>query len=299
LAVRPRLGCPRRARAMPIQSGKYSWAPVAQGDEEAELRVVIPVEDTVKAKDCDISIGKKKLKAGVKGQEPIIDDAFFKEVEPEDSSWEIDTVDGKRSIVLTIAKKSKWDQWEYLVKAEDIPGDSTVTTKVFFDVSIDGAEAGRIVMGLYGNQVPRTVDNFRALCTGEKGEGKAGKPLHFKGCAFHRIIPGFMCQGGDFTHGDGTGGESIYGEKFADENFKLKHTKPGLLSMANAGKNTNGSQFFITVKDTPHLDGKHVVFGEVLKGYAEVVKKMEDVGASSGTPSKKVVIEDCGELAPE
>jgi len=284
---------------MPIQSGKYSWAPVAHGDELAELRVVIPIEDTVKAKDCDISIGKKKLKAGVKGQDPIIDDDFFKEVEPDDSSWEIDKVDGKRSIVLTIAKKSKWDQWEYLVKAEDIPGDSTVTTKVFFDVSIDGAEAGRIVMGLYGNQVPRTVDNFRALCTGEKGEGKAGKPLHFKGCAFHRIIPGFMCQGGDFTHGDGTGGESIYGEKFEDENFKLKHPKPGLLSMANAGKNTNGSQFFLTVKETPHLDGKHVVFGEVLKGYADVVKKIEEVGASSGTPSKKVVIEDCGELAPE
>merc|ERR1712228_25571 len=151
-------------------------------------------------------------------------------------------------------------------------------------------------MGLYGNQVPKTAENFRSLCTGEKGNGTSEKPLHFKGCAFHRIIPSFMCQGGDFTHGDGTGGESIYGDKFPDENFKLKHTKPGLLSMANAGKNTNGSQFFITVKETPHLDGKHVVFGEVLEGYAEVVKKMEDVGSSSGTPNKKVVIEDCGML---
>merc|ERR1711897_34175 len=138
--------------------------------------------------------------------------------------------------------------------------------------------------------VPKTCENFRALGTGEKGYG-------YKGSTFHRVIPNFMCQGGDFTAGDGTGGESIYGEKFADENFKLKHVKPGLLSMANAGKNTNGSQFFITVKETPHLDGKHVVFGEVLEGYDEVVKKMEDMGSSSGTVSKKVVIEDCGVLS--
>merc|ERR1712107_25732 len=131
---------------------------------------------------------------------------------------------------------------------------------------------------------------------GEKGEGKCGKQLHFKDCIFHRVIPGFMSQGGDFTCGDGTGGESIYGEKFADENFKIKHTKPGLLSMANAGKNTNGSQFFITVKDTPHLDGKHVVFGEVLEGYDEVVKKVEGLGSAEGKPSQKVAIEDCGLL---
>merc|ERR1712083_1138392 len=126
--------------------------------------------------------------------------------------------------------------------------------------------------------------------------GKSGKPLHYKGCSFHRIIPEFMCQGGDFTNGDGTGGESIYGEKFEDENFKIKHTKPGLLSMANAGKATNGSQFFLTVKETPHLDGKHVVFGEVPEGYDKVVKPMEEVGSASGSTSKKVVIEDCGVL---
>lgn len=276
-----------------MQPGKYSWT----GDDESEeVRVVVPIEEGIKAKDCNINIGKKALKVGVKGQEPVIDDAFLKDCNADDSSWEIEKVDGKRCIVVTIIKKSKWDKWEYLVKAEDIPGDSTVTVKVFFDITGGEEKLGRIVMGLYGNQVPKTVENFRALCTGEKGNGTQGKPLHFKGCIFHRIIPEFMCQGGDFTHGDGTGGESIYGEKFNDENFKLKHTKPGLLSMANAGKNTNGSQFFITVKETPHLDGKHVVFGEVLEGYSEVVKKMEALGSSSGTTSKEVKIDDCGVL---
>lgn len=244
----------------------------------------------------DIKIGKKTLKVGIKGQDPIIDDATWKECDPDESAWEIDNDQGKRCVVLTLFKKSKWDRWEHLVKCEDVPGDTTVTHKVFFDISMDGENVGRIVMGLYGNQVPKTVENFRCLCTGEKGEGKAGKPLHYKGCGFHRIIPSFMCQGGDFTAGNGTGGESIYGEKFKDENFKLKHVKPGLLSMANAGKDTNGSQFFVTTKSTPHLDGKHVVFGEVIEGYEEVVKKMEDVGSSGGTPSQTVVIEDCGVL---
>ncbi|CAN8267809.1 unnamed protein product [Cochlearia groenlandica] len=169
---------------------------------------------------------------------------------------------------------------------------------VFLDVSIDGEPLERIVIELFAHVVPKTAENFRALCTGEAGVGKTtGKPLHFKGSYFHRVIKGFMAQGGDFSNGNGTGGESIYGGKFSDESFKLDHDGSGVLSMANCGPNTNGSQFFILFKRQPHLDGKHVVFGKVVKGI-EVVKKMELVGTSDGKPTSPVKIIDCGEMSP-
>ncbi|WP_411085935.1 peptidylprolyl isomerase [Streptomyces sp. 061-3] len=165
-----------------------------------------------------------------------------------------------------------------------------MTTKVFFDITINDEPAGRITFNLFDDVVPKTTENFRALATGEKGFG-------YKGSSFHRVIPDFMLQGGDFTSGDGRGGKSIYGEKFADENFKLTHTKPGLLSMANAGPNSNGSQFFITTIVTSWLDGKHVVFGEVDgQESMDLVKKIEGYGSQSGKTRAKVTIADCGVL---
>ena len=170
--------------------------------------------------------------------------------------------------------------------------------KVFFDVTIGGQNAGRVTIELFADKCPKTAENFRALCTGEKGVGKSGKPLHYKGSSFHRVISDFMAQGGDFTAGNGTGGESIYGMKFPDENFTAKHTRRGDLSMANAGPNTNGSQFFLTFISCDWLNGKHTVFGTCCDDDStkKVLDALESVGSSSGATRAPCVIADCGQL---
>lgn len=203
-------------------------------------------------------------------------------------------VKAKAAYGNVFSKLSVYDDKPKLVSA---PGSDPNNPKVYFDISIGGESKGRIIMVLYADTTPKTAENFRQLCTGECADlASTGQKKYYKGCSFHRVIPNFMIQGGDFTRGDGTGGESIYGEKFADENFVAKHTGPGLLSMANAGPGTNGSQFFITSKDTPHLDGKHVVFGRVIEGM-DVFRMIEDTPTGdSDRPVADCIIEDCGQL---
>lgn len=182
--------------------------------------------------------------------------------------------------------------------SEEVTGEVAreVTHRVYLDVTIDGQQAGRIVVGLYGNVVPKTAENFRALCTGEKGKGSSGKNLHYKGIPFHRIISGFMIQGGDIIRKDGKGKVSIYGGTFPDENFIVKHSHAGIVSMANSGPNTNGCQFFITTVKASWLDGEHVAFGKVIQGMDTVYAIEGGAGTYNGKPRKKVLIADSGEI---
>ncbi|MCJ1415508.1 Peptidyl-prolyl cis-trans isomerase H [Xylographa parallela] len=179
--------------------------------------------------------------------------------------------------------------------ADDVGAPTTPNPVVFFDITLGGESLGRIKMELFANVTPKTAENFRQFCTGET-KNSQGRPQGYKGCRFHRVIPNFMIQGGDFLNGDGSGSTSIYGTKsFADENFILKHDTAGLLSMANSGPNSNGSQFFITTTPTPFLNNKHVVFGKVVDGM-DVVRKIENTRTRSERPVSDVVVSMCGEM---
>ena len=264
-------------------------------DENDRCVITMPIDEDVRSRDVEFSLARNVLTLGIKGAPLAIDaELLWGRVLADDAFWEISTseVDAPRCIVLEL-KKRDMGRWEYLLKAQYAPPDDTPTVRTYMEIAVDGESVGRVEFGLFGNQVPRTVENFRCLCTGEKGMGAGGAPLSFVGSPFHRIIPGFMLQGGDTTSGDGTGGESIFGGKFEDESFGVRHERAGRLSMANSGPDSNGSQFFITVAPAPWLDGKHVVFGEVLAGM-EVVRDIEALGTEEGKPSKQVTITACG-----
>eukprot|EP00913_Durusdinium_trenchii_P019724 g18542.t1 len=253
------------------------------------------------------------LKAGLVPEKGglVINDKVLYEVDVSDSYFTLDDGEyGERCIVIWLEKRTREQNWyaydrfepvseRFLLEGEKKKAELKfeITQKCFFDVEIDEKKMGRIVFGLYGDIMPRTVENFKCLCTGEKGTSEStGEPLHYKGTRFHRVIPGFCIQGGQtFENEEGSGGESIYGPTFEDENLRMKFTNKGLIAMANGGPNTNGSQFFITTAKAEHLNFKSVGFGEVLDGY-EVVQAIESLGTVDGEPEENAVIVDCGTM---
>ncbi|GBF90434.1 hypothetical protein Rsub_03430 [Raphidocelis subcapitata] len=287
--ARPSRACFRpRALLKTAPDCRPTWS---QDTEEVTLRIPVPSE--VRGKDVKFEAHPRRLALSVAGRELVwggLEGAA--EIDPDATFWTLESEGGQKFVVATLGKKrSGHDSWLHLLES-DRP-DTTVTHRVFLDVSA-GGRSGRLVLGLFGNIAPRTVENFRALCTGEKGAGKVAEALHLKGSPWHRIIPGFMAQGGDITQGNGMGGESIYGETFEDEPFQATHSGRGALAMANAGPNTNGSQFYLTFGPQPHLDGKHVVFGQVEAGW-DALALLEGLGSGGGTPTAPAVISDCGE----
>eukprot|EP01025_Chloroclados_australasicus_P022400 TRINITY_DN23111_c0_g1_i1.p1 TRINITY_DN23111_c0_g1~~TRINITY_DN23111_c0_g1_i1.p1 ORF type:complete len:375 (+),score=62.16 TRINITY_DN23111_c0_g1_i1:68-1126(+) len=271
---------------------------VVWGQDTDEVFIGVPIEDNIHKNDIYFEIHPKRLKLHVKNEmmlEGSLEDVGL--INKDGCFWVIEERDGLRMIVIYLQKHEMgYQNWQEIL--EGAGADTTITDKVFLNIQIGEQDFGKIIIGLYGKEVPLTVKNFKCLCTGEKGVGQSGKELHFKNSIFHRIIPQFMAQGGDFVNGDGTGGESIYGDIFDDEKLRIKHDKAGLLSMANKGPDTNSSQFFILFEAAPHLDDNHVVFGEVLSGM-ENVRQLEGAGAEDGTPKRECKITDCGVIQSE
>lgn len=295
----------------PIHGPGYYWT---LSKCTGAVLIYVPIADDVNPKDVIFDCRDFTLKVGTTPEKGglVINDKVLYKVDIEESYFILDTGEfDERCIVVWLYKLTREQDWyaydrfepvseRFLLEGEKKRADLTfkVTHKAFLDVEIDKKPMGRIVLGLYGDIAPRTVENFRCLCTGEKGKSSVtGSPLHYKGTKFHRVIPGFCIQGGQtFENDDGSGGESIYGMTFEDENLRVKFKKHGMLAMANGGSDTNGSQFFITTVKADHLSHKCVGFGEVLEGM-EVVQAIESVGTDEGETSRDVVISGCGELA--
>eukprot|EP01026_Neomeris_dumetosa_P078548 TRINITY_DN8502_c0_g2_i3.p1 TRINITY_DN8502_c0_g2~~TRINITY_DN8502_c0_g2_i3.p1 ORF type:complete len:356 (+),score=53.95 TRINITY_DN8502_c0_g2_i3:118-1185(+) len=290
----------RARKSYQVQSllKKKAGLEVIWGQDTVEVFIGVPVDLGVHKRDINFEIHPKRLKLYVKNEmmlEGSLEDVG--DIDKNYCFWTVEERDGIRMVVIYIKKAEMGhNSWQALLESE-VP-DTTITTNVYLNIEIAGQNCGKIVIGLFGNEVPKTVENFRCLCTGEKGVGSQGKELTYKGSKFHRIIDGFMAQGGDITHGDGTGGESIYGDQFEDERMFIEHTQPGLVSMANKGPDTNSSQFFIVFDEAPHLDNNHVVFGEVVQGM-QIVSRLEGIGSEDGTPKAEAVITDCGEVQNE
>ena len=250
---------------------------------ESSITVAAPVAEGTSTKQINVDYpSRSSIVAKVKG-DTIIEGELGGDIDRDDSFWSLE----ENQLVLDVQKASgSREYWDGFLKDEGDAAKATVTDKVFFDIAVDGVDKGRVEFGLFGDDVPLTVKNFVSLCEGFEG-------MSYKNSPFHRIIPGFCCQGGDVTSGDGTGGVSIYGGAFADEAFPFSHADRGLLSMANSGPDSNKSQFFVTLGDCTWLDGKHVVFGRVLKG-AEVFEELEQLGDSSGAVSAEAVVAACG-----
>lgn len=278
-----------------LKEGSALKKSVAWHQNTDEVFIQVPVDSDIRGKDISLEIKPKRLKLALKSSGDVLLEGTMADVAVDDSFWtlETDASTGSKHVSITLAKKTMgYASWENILESEKV--EAVVTDRAFFEIKIGDRVVGKILIGLFGGLVPRTVQNFKALCTGEKGQGPSGKPLHYKGTPFHRVISDFMAQGGDTTQGNGFGGESIYGEKFEDENFKLKHDARGLLAMANAGPGTNGSQFYILFNPQPHLDGKHVVFGKIEAGL-DILGRIEQVASESGEPSLPVTISDSGD----
>lgn len=260
-----------------------------------EVLLRVPIDEGVQGRDVHFEVHPARLRLAVNDQVLLEGDFGGHQIALDGCFWSIESEGDQRFVEITIEKGAD-EQWKQILETDSsASAKAKVTDYVFFDIQEDGTPIGRVTFGLFGEVTPRTAENFRALATGEEGETADGLVLHYKGSTFHRIIPGFMVQGGDFERGDGTGGESIYTGTFEDENFDIAHDDRFLLSMANAGPDTNGSQFFITLNRQPHLDLKHTVFGKVVAGF-DTVSRMAHAGSPTGKPSKRIVIADCGQL---